>query len=108
MLREGRVLTMDDYQRLVVAQFFEPLPGLSQISCRQFVLRHVAPILLPNTADKVDVQPSPFQGSMSYTTILNAHSAHAGHRIAVQFRSDKQDLLGVTEPAAFMGLLCPW
>ncbi|KAJ5776111.1 uncharacterized protein N7511_001122 [Penicillium nucicola] len=88
---------MDDYRRLVVAQFFEPLPNLSQNSCHQFLLHHVAPILLPNSTGKVDIQPSPFQGSMSYTAILHTHSTNAGHRIAVQFRSDKQHLFGVNE-----------
>ncbi|CAI7636042.1 unnamed protein product [Penicillium palitans] len=93
---------MDDYQRLVVAQFFEPLPNLSQISCHQFILGHIVPILLPNTTTKVDVQPSPFQGSMSHT-----HSTHADNRIAVQFRSDKQDLFGVTEASHIHGPIVP-
>ncbi|KAK0635760.1 hypothetical protein B0T17DRAFT_587147 [Bombardia bombarda] len=55
----------------------------------------------------VDVQPSPFQGSMSYTTILHTHSTHADHRIAVQFRSDKQDLFGVTEASCIHGPIVP-
>lgn len=29
---------MNDYQSLVVAQFFEPLPNLSQELCHQFAL----------------------------------------------------------------------
>lgn len=98
---------MDDYQRLVVAQFFEPLPNLSQISCHQFILHHIAPILLPNTTTEVDVQPSPFQGSMSYTAILHTHSTQADNRIAVQFRSDKQDLFGVTEASHIHGPIVP-
>lgn len=98
---------MDDYQRLVVAQFFETLPNLSQISCHQFVLHHITPILFPNATGKVDVQPSPFQGSMSYTAILHTHSTHADHRIAVQFRSDKQDLFGVTEASRIHGPIVP-
>lgn len=95
---------MDDYQRLVVAQFFEPLPNLSQESCHEFVLDHVAPALLPSTAGQIDVQPSSFQGSMSYTAILHSHS---GSRIAVQFRSDKQDLFGVTEASRIHGPIVP-
>lgn len=98
---------MDDYQTLVVAQFFEPLPSLSQTSCHQFVLHHIAPILFPNTTDKVDVQPSPFQGSMSYTAILHTHSMHTDHRTAVQFRSDKQDLFGVIEASRIHGHIVP-
>lgn len=98
---------MDDYQRSVVAQFFEPLPHLSQASCHQFVLDNIAPVLLPNTADKVDVQPSPFQGSMSYTTILHAHFGHDSQRIVVQFRSNKQDLFGVTEASRIHGPIVP-
>ncbi|CAG8948363.1 unnamed protein product [Penicillium salamii] len=98
---------MDDYQRLVVAQFFETLPNLSQISCHQFVLHHITPMLFPNATGKVDVQPSPFQGSMSYTAILHTHSTHADHRIAVQFRSDKQDLFGVTEASRIHGPIVP-
>ncbi|KAJ5803800.1 uncharacterized protein N7518_000103 [Penicillium psychrosexuale] len=98
---------MDDYQSLVVAQFFEPLPNLSQISCDQFVLHHIAPIFLPNTTGKVDVQPSAFQGSMSYTTILHTHSTHANQHKAVQFRSEKQDLFGVTEASRIHGPIVP-
>ncbi|KAJ5218701.1 uncharacterized protein N7498_000800 [Penicillium cinerascens] len=98
---------MDDYQRLVVAQFFEPMPNLSQKSCHQFVLHHIAPILLPNATGKVDVQPSPFQGRMSYTAILHTHSRSADHRIAVQFRSDKQDLFGVNEASRIRGPIVP-
>ncbi|KAJ5274546.1 hypothetical protein N7505_003091 [Penicillium chrysogenum] len=98
---------MDDYQTLVVAQFFEPLPNLSQTSCHQFILHHIAPILFPNTTDKVDVQPSPFQGSMSYTAILHTHSIHTDHRTAVQFRSDKQDLFGVIEASRIHGYIVP-
>ncbi|KAJ5781435.1 uncharacterized protein N7518_009918 [Penicillium psychrosexuale] len=98
---------MDDYQTLVVAQFFEPLPNISQISCHQFVLHHVTPVLFPNATGKVDVQPSPFQGSMSYTAILYVHSTHADHRIVVQFRSDKQDLFGVTEASRIHGPIVP-
>lgn len=98
---------MDDYQRLVVAQFFEPLPNLSQKSCHQFVLHHIVPVLLPNTTGKVDVQPSPFQGSMSYTAILQTHSRGANHRIVVQFRSDKQDLFGVNEASRIHGPIVP-
>ncbi|OKO98322.1 hypothetical protein PENSUB_9420 [Penicillium subrubescens] len=44
---------MDDYQSLVVAQFFEPLPNLSQESCHQFALHRIAPIVLPNTTGKL-------------------------------------------------------
>jgi len=99
---------MDKYQRKLVARFFEPLPNLSQVSCHQFVLHHIAPILLPSTAaGEVDVQPSCFQGSMSYTTILHAHSTHTNHRIVVQFRSDKQDLFGVTEASRIHGTIVP-
>lgn len=98
---------MDDYQSLVVAQFFESLPNLSQESCHQFALRHIAPILLPNTTGKVDIQPSPFQGSMSYTVILHTHSTDANRRIVVQFRSDKQDLFGVTEANRIHGPIVP-
>ncbi|EGC45594.1 predicted protein [Histoplasma capsulatum var. duboisii H88] len=98
---------MDDYQCLVVAQFFESLPKLSQESCHQFALRHIAPILLPNTTGKVDIQPSPFQGSMSYTVILHTHSPDANCRFAVQFRSDKQGLFGVIEASRIHGPIVP-
>lgn len=98
---------MDNYQRLVVAQFFEPLPNLSQKSYHQFVLHHIVPILLPNTTGKVDVQPSPFQGSISYTAILHTHSRGANHRIVVQFRSDKQDLFGVNEASRIYRPIVP-
>lgn len=50
--------TMNDYQRLLVAQSFEPLPNLSQESCHQFVLYQIAPILLPDTVGRIDVQGS--------------------------------------------------
>lgn len=98
---------MDNYQKLVVAQFFEPIPTLSQESCHRFVLYHIAPIFLHNTTSKVDVQPSPFQGSMSYTAILHIHSTEADHRIAVQFRRYKQDLFGVTEASRIHGPIVP-
>ncbi|KAJ5555644.1 hypothetical protein N7535_008077 [Penicillium sp. DV-2018c] len=98
---------MDDYHTLVVAEFFEPLPNVSQISCHQFALHHIAPILFPNATGKVDVQPSPFQGSMSYTAILQTNSTDADRRIAVQFRSDKQDLFGVTEASRIHGPIVP-
>ncbi|KKK12435.1 hypothetical protein P175DRAFT_0501469 [Aspergillus ochraceoroseus IBT 24754] len=98
---------MDDYQSLVVAQFFESLPNLSQESCHRFALHHIAPILHPNTPGKVDIQPSAFQGSMSYTIILHTHFTDANHRIAVQFRSDKQDLFGVTEASHIHGSIVP-
>ncbi|KAJ5088611.1 hypothetical protein N7456_012227 [Penicillium angulare] len=98
---------MDDYQRLVVAQFFESLPNLSPELCHQFVLRHIVPALLPKTTSKVDVQPSAFQGSMSYTAILHIHSTHGGHRIVVQFRTEKQDLSGVTEASCIHGSIVP-
>lgn len=98
---------MDDYQRSVIARFFEPLPNVSEISCHQFVLDHIVPVLLPNTVDLVDVQPSPFQGSMSYTIILHAHSTPDNQRIAVQFRSDKQDLFGITEANCIHGPVVP-
>ncbi|OQE20183.1 hypothetical protein PENFLA_c017G10834 [Penicillium flavigenum] len=94
---------MDDYQRLVVAQFFEPLPNLSQRSCHEFVLQNIAPALIPNATDKIDVEPSPFQGSMSYTAILHSQSG----RIVVQFRRDKQDLFGVTEASRVHGPIVP-
>jgi Phosphotransferase enzyme family len=96
---------MDDYQKSVVAQFFEVLPTRSQLSCHKFVLDHVAPVLLPNPTGKVDIQPSPFQGSMSYTTIL--YSANDSQRIVVQFRGEKQDLFGVTEANRIYGTLVP-
>lgn len=98
---------MDDYQRLVLAQFLKPLPNLSPASCHQFVLHHVAPIFLPNTTGKIDVQYSPFQGSMSYTALLHTHSIHADHRIVVQFRSDKQDLFGFTEASCIHKPIVP-
>ena len=94
---------MHDYQRNLVSQFFEPLSSLSQESCHQFISHHIAPILLPDTVDKVDVQPSPFQGSMSYTTILHTHE----HRFAVQFRSNKQDSYGVSEANRIHGPIVP-
>lgn len=98
---------MDDYQRLLVAQFFEPLPNLSQKSCHQFVLHHIDPILPPNAIGKVDAQPSPFQGSMSYTAIRHTHSTSADHRIAVLLLSDKQDLFGVNEASHIHGFIAP-
>jgi hypothetical protein len=94
---------MNNYQSLVVAQFFESLPE----SCHQFALHHSVPILHPNTTGKVDIQPSPFQGSMSYTIILHTHFTEAIHHIAVQFRSDKQDLFGVTEASHIHGSVVP-
>ncbi|EPS32256.1 hypothetical protein PDE_07216 [Penicillium oxalicum 114-2] len=104
---------MDDYQSPVVAQFLESLPNqLSQESCHQFALHHIVPILYPNTTGKVDIQPSPFHGSMSYTVILHTHftSTHftgVDGRIVVQFRSDKQDLFGVTEASHIHGSTVP-
>lgn len=98
---------MDDYQKVLVAQFFEPLPHLSQKSCHQFVLHHIAPIFLRNTTGKVDVQPSAFQGSLSYTAILHTHTTDIDCRIAVQFRNDKQDLFGFTEASRIHGQIVP-
>ena len=98
---------MDDYQSLVVAQFFESLPNHSQESCHQFALHHISPILLPNTTGKVHIQPNPFQGSISYTVILHTHPTDANRRIAAQFRSDKQDLVGVTEASRIHGPIVP-
>jgi len=77
----------------------------SQLSCHKLVLDHVAPVLLPNPTGKVDVQPSPFQGSMSYTIIL--YSANDGQRIIVQFRVEKQELFGVIEANRIHGSLVP-
>ncbi|KAJ6084201.1 hypothetical protein N7486_011001 [Penicillium sp. IBT 16267x] len=98
---------MDDYQKLVVAQFFEPLPNLSQELYHQFVLHHIVPALLPNTTGKVEVQSSLFQGSMSYTAILHIHSTHADYRIVVQFRNEKQDLSAVAEASRIHGPIVP-
>ena len=98
---------MDDYQSLVVAQFFKPLPNLSQVSCHQFALHHIAPMIFPNTTGEVDIQPSPFQGSMSYTIILRTHLTAANHPTVVQFRTDKQDLFGVTEANHIHGSIVP-
>ena len=98
---------MDDYQSLVVAEFFESLPNLSPESYHQFALHHITPILHPKTTGKVDIRPSPFQGSMSYTIILDTHFTDANHRFAVQFRSDKQDLFGVTEASHIHGSIVP-
>ena len=95
---------MDDYQKSTVAQIFEPYPTLSQLSCHQFALDYIAPILFPSTADKVDVRPSSFQGSMSYTAIL---SSSQDRRIVVQFRVEKQYLFGVTEANRVHGSLVP-
>jgi len=96
---------MDDYQKSVVAEFFEVLPNLSQLSCHKFVLDRIAPVLFPNPTDNVDVQPSPFQGSMSYTTILS--SANDVQRIVVQFRVEEQDLFGIIEANRIHGTLVP-
>lgn len=95
---------MDDYQKSIVARFFEPYPTLSPLSCHQFALDHVAPVLFPSTPDKVDIRPSSFQGSMSYTAILS--SAH-DQRIVVQFRGEKHDLFGMTEAHRIHGSLVP-
>jgi hypothetical protein len=93
---------MDEYQRSIMVQFFKPFPTLSPSSCHQFILEHIAPTTLPNN-DLADVQPSLFQGSMSYTAILAAR----GHRIVVQFRSEQLDLFGVTEANRIHGNLVP-
>ena len=98
---------MDEYQEYLVAEFFKPLQNISQISCHQFVLDHIAPIFLPCTAGEVDVQPSPLQGSMSYTAKLRIHSTHANCCMAVQFRSDKQDLSKVSEASRIHGPIVP-
>ncbi|KAJ5712954.1 uncharacterized protein N7483_010135 [Penicillium malachiteum] len=97
---------MDDYQKLVVTQFFNPLPNLSQESCHQFVLHHIVPTL-PKTSGKTEVKPSPFQGSMSYTAIVYLHSTHTDYRIVVQFRSEKQDLSAVAEATRIHGHIVP-
>lgn len=44
---------------------------------------------------------------MSYTVILHTQSTDADHRIAVQFRSNKQDLFGVTEASRIHERLVP-
>ncbi|KAM5493037.1 hypothetical protein MaudMau93_001131 [Microsporum audouinii] len=44
---------------------------------------------------------------MSYTAILHAHSTHTDHRVAIQFRREKQDLSGVTEASRTHGSILP-
>lgn len=45
---------------------------------------------------------------MSHTAILiNAHSTDAKHGFAVQFRSDKEDLYGVSEASRIHGAIVP-
>lgn len=59
---------MDGFQKATVTEFFKPFPTVSPSLCHQFVLDDIAPAFFLNT-DQADVQPSPLQGSMSYTTI---------------------------------------
>ncbi|KAJ5366265.1 hypothetical protein N7541_000206 [Penicillium brevicompactum] len=98
---------MDEYQRRVLTQFFEPLPKVSQASCHQFVLTHITPTLLPIATDSIAVRPCPFQGSMSYTAIIDHCSTHDNHRTVVQFRTAKQDLSGVIEASRIHGSIVP-
>src|SRR3954463_3769056 len=98
---------MEDYQISLVAQFFEPRPNVSPTSCHQFILDQIAPVLLLDAADGLDVQPSSFQGSMSYTVVLHAGSKQNQQRIVVQFRNDEQDLWGVTEANPIHGTVVP-
>ncbi|KAF1985888.1 hypothetical protein K402DRAFT_103001 [Aulographum hederae CBS 113979] len=94
---------MDVYQEAVI-EFFKPYPQLSPSSCHQFILDQIAPAILPfSNLKQADVQPCPFQGSMSYTAILSTSS----ERLVVQFRSSQQDLFGVTEARHIHGDLVP-
>lgn len=98
---------MDDYQRRVLTQFFEPLPNVDQASCHQFVLTHITPTLLPIATDSIAVRPCPFQGSTSYTAIIDHCSTHDNRRTVVQFRTVKQDLSGVIEASCIHGSIVP-
>jgi hypothetical protein len=96
---------MDDYQKSLVEQFFNPFPKLSEESCCRFALDKISPILFPDIRDKINIRPGSFQGSMSYTIILNCTSI--AKSIVVQFRNEKEDLFGVTEANRIHGCLVP-
>lgn len=78
---------------LILRTTAKPLPGI--VSPVRLALYCANPS--SNTTGKVDVQPSLFQGSLSYTVILYTYSTDANYRITVQFRYDKQDLFGVSK-----------
>ena len=72
----------------------------------------------PSPLSKIAIQPSPFQGSMSYTTILplslpsslsppSSSPPRLEQKVIIQFRSAKHDLSGVTEAHRIHGTLAP-
>ncbi|KAF2667409.1 hypothetical protein BT63DRAFT_291354 [Microthyrium microscopicum] len=96
---------MEDYQQSLVDQFFSPLSSLTEESCCRFALEKLSPVMWPGGHDKISIRPSSFQGSMSFTIIV--HRASIDESIVVQFRSEEEDLSGVTEAHRIHGPLAP-
>lgn len=96
---------MADDQLSFTEEFFEPFPKLSAESCCRFAQQELAPLLFPGSELKLNIQNCSSQGSMSHTIILSC--TDDAKSMVVQFRSEEEDLYGVTEAHRIHGTLVP-
>ncbi|KAB8527769.1 hypothetical protein FH972_025422 [Carpinus fangiana] len=96
--------TMEDYSQSVCEEFFRELDGLSQDQCKDFVHTSIASAVYGPAIDQVSVITSTFQGSMSYTCVLENTG---GIKTIVQFRNQKQDTTGIDEAHRLFGNQAP-
>ncbi|KAL7268775.1 hypothetical protein RUND412_008588 [Rhizina undulata] len=88
---------MDSYQKSLIDDFFEGT-HTSHLDCHQFIQERLSPQLFPTAKNRIEVKPSPYQGSLSYTCIAEASDQKPnGEAVVVQFRRDKISIDGNVE-----------
>ncbi|KAL9124572.1 MAG: hypothetical protein Q9217_006111, partial [Psora testacea] len=99
---------MDSYQRSLIAEFFSRCRYTSQAECHRFVQQTLLSYLNAGSNTAVKVHPSPYQGSFSYTCIVDHHNpTFTGEHAVIQFRHEKIDLWGNTQAHQLHGQMAP-
>ncbi len=101
-------IVMDIYQQTRIREFFSQTSHISQEACHKFVQDVLLAQLHSHTKASADVKPSLYQGSLSYTCIIDLeHPASAGEPIVVQFRWEELDLWGIIKANQVHGNVAP-
>ena len=99
---------MDNYQRSLIAEFFSRSQHTSQAEYHQIVQQVLLPHLKSSSDTTVKVHPSPYQGSFSYTCVVDHHNpTSTGEHAVIQFRHENVDLWGNTQAHQLHGRIAP-
>ncbi|RPB02459.1 hypothetical protein L873DRAFT_1673471 [Choiromyces venosus 120613-1] len=98
---------MDHYQQSIMVNFFKECSLSSPTQCHQFVRDRLLDQLF-SSKDDIEISPSPYQGSMSYTCMAKCKAGdQISQSVVVQFRGTELDLYGNHEARRLHGTVVP-